>query len=93
MVVKTTLTLSPALMARLRERSEQEGRPLNETAVRALERGLGGAAADEGFIAVDAVVEVPPVRRYDLEEMARLRRDLGAAARGLQEDLDWARGA
>ncbi len=88
MVARATLTLPAPLLARLRERSRQEGRSLNETAVQAIERGLGGVAADEGWLALGSVVEAPPVRRYDAAELRKLRVGLRPAARALHEDLE-----
>jgi hypothetical protein len=93
MVAKATLTLPAQLLASLRERSQQEGLSLNETAVQAIERGLGGAAAEEGWRALGALVEVPPTLRYDADAMRQLRVGLGPSSHGLEEDLDWARGA
>jgi hypothetical protein len=91
MVAKATLRLPVSLLERLREKSRLEGRSLNETAVEAIERGLGGAP-DEGWLALRSVVEAPPSTRYDAEELRRLRARLGPGSRGLSEDLDWARG-
>jgi hypothetical protein len=89
---KATVRLPEALMARLRERSRQEGRSLNETAVLAIERGLGGIGADEGWLALGSVLETPPTRRYNADEVRQVRDRLGPGARGLPEDLEWTRG-
>jgi hypothetical protein len=92
MLAKATLRLPGPLMDKLRERSRQEGRSLNETAIHALERGLGGVASDEGWLALGGVLEEPPTQRYDPEELRRRWERLGPGARGLHEDLDWVRG-
>ena len=92
MLAKATLRLPPSLLQRLRERSKEEGRSLNETAARAIERGLGGAASDEGWSALGSVLEEPPTRRYDGDELRQRWDRLGRGARGLHEDLDWVRG-
>jgi hypothetical protein len=80
------------LFDRLRKRSRLEGRSLNEMAVLAIERGLGGGTADEGWLALASMLEVPPAARYDPEALRELQARLGPAARGLSEDLDWVRG-
>lgn len=92
MLAKATLRLPAPLLERLRERSREEGRSLNETAARAIERGLGGTASDEGWLALGSVLEEPPARRYDGAELRRRWDRLGRGARGLHEDLDRVRG-
>jgi hypothetical protein len=92
MTAKATLRLPAPLLERLRERSRQEGRSLNETAVRAIERGLGGPPADEGWLALGPVLEVAPGHRYDPDTMRQRWARLEPAARGLPADLDWVRG-
>jgi hypothetical protein len=92
MIAKATLRIPRPLLTELRERSRREGRSLNETAVRAIERGLGGIAADEGWLALGSIVETPPALTYDADELRSLRVSLGPGSRGLLEDLDWARG-
>jgi hypothetical protein len=92
MLGKATLRLPVPLLNKLRERSRLEGRSLNETAVQAIERGLGGSSSDDGWLALGSVLEVPPVARFDPDELRRLQADLGPSVRGLSEDLDWTRG-
>lgn len=92
MVAKATLRIPVRLLDKLRERSRLEGRSLNETAVLAIERGLGGAGADEGWQALGTLLEVRPTAAYDPDELARLQADLGQDGRGLVDDLDWVRG-
>jgi hypothetical protein len=79
-------------MERLRERSRQEGRSLNETAVHAIELGLGAGVPDEGWRAFGSLIEEMPSQRYDPHEFRERWARLGPGARGLGEDLDWARG-
>ena len=88
MLAKATLRLPAALLEKLRERSRQEGRSLNETAVHAIERGLGGLASDEGWLELGSVLEELPTRRYDADELRRRWDRQGPGARGLHEDLD-----
>lgn len=77
----------------VRRNGRQEGRSLNETAILAIEQGLGGGeASEEGWLALGAVLEEPPTRRYDADERRRRWNRLRPGARGLQEDLDWVRG-
>ena len=92
MLAKATLRLPAPLLEKLRERSRQEGRSLNETAIRAIERGLGGVASDEGWLALGSLLEERPARRYDADQLRRRWARLGPGAHGLQEDLDWVRG-
>jgi hypothetical protein len=92
MLAKATLRLPAPLLEKLRERSRQEGRSLNETAVQAIERGLVGVASDEGWLALGSVLEEQPTRRYDADQLRRRWVRLGPGARGLPEDLDWVRG-
>jgi hypothetical protein len=92
MVGKATLRLPAPLLDRLREKSRLEGRSLNETAVRAIELGLGGDSPDEGWLALGSVLETPPTARYDPEKLRQMRARLGPGAGALLEDLDWARG-
>jgi hypothetical protein len=92
MLAKATLRLPAPLLEKLRERSRQEGRSLNETAILAIERGLGGGSSEEGWLALGSVLEEPPTRPYDADELRRRWDRLGPGARGLQEDLDWVRG-
>jgi hypothetical protein len=92
MLAKATLRLPAPLLEKLRERSRQEGRSLNDTAVHALERGLGGDAPDEGWLALGSVLDEPPPRRYDAAALRRRWDRLGPGARGLHEDLEWVRG-
>ena len=92
MLAKATLRLPPPLLEKLRERSRQEGRSLNDTAVHALERGLCGTALDEGWLALGSVLDEPPTRRYDASSLRRRWERLGPGAHGLHEDLDWVRG-
>jgi hypothetical protein len=92
MLAKTTLRLPEPLMERLRERSRQEGRSVNEMAVLAIERGLGGNPADEGWLALAPILEEPPTLPYDPDELRQMRARLGPATQGLLEDLDWVRG-
>jgi hypothetical protein len=92
MLAKATIRLPAPLLEKLRERSRQEGRSLNDTAVHAIERGLGGDASDEGWLALGSVLDEPPTRRYDADELRRRWDRLGSGARGLHEDLDWVRG-
>ncbi len=92
MDAKVTLRLPRRLLTRLRERSQDEGRSLNETTVRTLERGLGEAHADEGWRVLGPLLEVAPTRRYNSQQVRRLRVALAPDARQLEEDLDWVRG-
>jgi hypothetical protein len=92
MPAKTTLRLPTRLMERLRERSREEGRSLNETAVHAIERGLGAGAPDEGWQAFGSLIEELPSRQYDPREFRERWARLGTGVRGLGEDLDWVRG-
>ncbi len=92
MDAKVTLRLPRHLLTRLRERSQEEGRSLNETTVRTLERGLGEAPADEGWRVFGPLLEVAPTRRYNPRQVRRQRAALAPGARRLEEDLDWARG-
>jgi len=91
MAAKATLRLPAPLLERLRERSRQEGRSLNETAIRAIERGLGGPPADQGWRALDPVLEVVPGHAYDPDALRQRWARLESAARGLPADLDWVR--
>ncbi len=92
MLAKATLRLPAPLLEKLREKSRQEGRSLNETAVRALERGIRGVASDEGWLALGSVLEEPPMRTFNADELRQRWDRLGPGARGLPEDLDWVRG-
>jgi hypothetical protein len=92
MLAKATLRLPAPLLERLRERSREEGRSLNETAARAIERGLGGSDSDEGWLALGSVLEEVPTRRYDGDGLRRRWNRLGRSGHGLHEDLDWVRG-
>jgi hypothetical protein len=92
MLAKATIRLPGPLLDRLRLKSREEGRSLNETVVHALERGLGGVVTDEGWLALGSVLEELPTRRYDAGELRRRWDRLGPGARGLHEDLDWVRG-
>jgi hypothetical protein len=92
MLAKATLRLPAPLLERLRKKSKEDGRSLNETAARAIERGLGGTASDEGWLALGSVLEEPPTRPFDRDAMRMRWQRLGRATRGLPEDLDWVRG-
>jgi hypothetical protein len=92
MLAKATFRIPKPLMAKLRDQSRQEGRSLNETALRALEKGLGGLAVDEGWLALGSLVEVPPKRPFDVDELRKLKSRLGPGSWGLEEELDWVRG-
>lgn len=92
MLAKATLRLPGPLLEKLREMSRQEGRSLNDTAVRAIERGLGGTAQDESWLALSTVLEEAPARPYDADKVRRRWSRLGPGVRGLHEDLDWVRG-
>jgi hypothetical protein len=92
MLAKATLRLPAPLLKRLRERSREEGRSLNETAIQAIERGLGGMSSDDGWLALGSVLEEAPERRYDADLVRQRWSRLGPGARGLHEDLDWVRG-
>ena len=92
MVTKLTLRLPEPVALRLREQSRAAGLSINETAVRALLRGLGDEAPDADWRMLGDLVEVPPTRRYDPEEIDRLRGTLSPGARGIVEELDWVRG-
>ena len=108
MATKLTLRLPERVAARLREQSRAEGRSINETAVRALLRGLedeapnarmgdtdtgmGDKASDAGWRVLGDLVEVPPTRRYDPDEMRRLHAELKPGTGSIDEDLDWIRG-
>ncbi|HYW26836.1 MAG TPA: Arc family DNA-binding protein [Terriglobales bacterium] len=92
MLAKATLRLPAPLLERLRERSREEGRSLNETAARAIERGLGGTASDEGWLGLGSVLEELPARRYDGVGLRHRWERLGSGTRRLHEDLDWVRG-
>jgi hypothetical protein len=90
--MKTTLRLPDPLLVELRERSRQEGRSLNATAVDALWRGLGVEPADRelnailgSFIAERATTTYEP-RRVE-ERLAQLSDN----ARHLGEALEWTR--
>ena len=82
-------------------RAARKGLSINELAVRALLRGLGDEAPDAGmgdqapdagWRALGDLVEVPPTRRYDPEEIQRLRANLRPGIGSFDEDLDWIRG-
>jgi Arc-like DNA binding domain len=92
MLAKATLRLPEPLLEKLRERSRQEGRSLNETAIHVLEQGLGGTVEDEGWLALGSVLEELPTRRYDADALRKRWVRLGPGTRGLHDDLDWARG-
>ena len=92
MLAKATLRLPAPLLDRLRERSRQEGRSLNETAVQVIERGLGGEVTEEGWLAFGSMLEEAPLRHYDADELRGRWKRLGPGARSLREDLDWVRG-
>jgi len=67
---------------------------MNDAAVEALVRGLGEDLDAPGWLALGPLVEIAPERPYDSEEMRRLwSAGRGADARGLEEALDWVRGA
>jgi hypothetical protein len=66
---------------------------VNDAAVRALERGLGGEVTeDDRWLALGPLLERPPRTRYDREEMRRLRARVGDSGRELEDALDWVRG-
>ncbi|HEV2954199.1 MAG TPA: hypothetical protein VG015_08920 [Candidatus Dormibacteraeota bacterium] len=92
MLKKATLRIPQPLLAKLREQSLREGRSLNQTAVRAIERGLGGTVSAEDWLALGSVIESAPTLPYDPTELRKLRAGLGPHARDLQDDLDLVRG-
>lgn len=92
MDAKVTLRLPQRLLTRLTERSEEEGRSLNDTAVRTQERGLGEASTREGGRVLGPLLEVAPTEGYDPKQLRRKRAGLAADAQGLDEGLDWTRG-
>jgi hypothetical protein len=94
MVAKMTIRLPERVAAQLRERSNANGLSLNETTVRAIERGLGqGDAPDEEWWrGLGDLVERPPLKKYDPDEFDRLRRGLSPGPGSILDDLDWIRG-
>jgi hypothetical protein len=92
MLAKTTLRIPQPLMSKLRERSREEGRSLNETAVTAIEKGLGEETAGEGWRVLGSLVEQPSTRCFRRADFEPLWERLGAAGHGILQDLDWARG-
>ncbi|MGI8610459.1 MAG: hypothetical protein ACR2MY_14755 [Candidatus Dormibacteria bacterium] len=74
MAVKTTIRLPEALARRLRERSAEERRSFNDTAVRVLQAGLGETVAeDEWWRDLGDIVARPPLARFDREAMLQRR--------------------
>jgi hypothetical protein len=93
MATKMTVRLPERVVERLRERSQADGVSINEAAVRALESGLGEEAPDADWRVLGDLVEVPPRRRLDVEELRALRQRLRlAGAQAMMDELDWIRG-
>lgn len=94
MNVKTTLRLPDQVARDLRALSASEGRSLNDTAVRVLQRGLGDTPDDQWWRVFGDMVAVPPTSgRFDLTEMRRRREAAGIRftredAAGMMRDLD-----
>jgi hypothetical protein len=93
-VTKLTVRIPERVAARLRERSTADGHSLNETLVRALERGLDQPAGedDEWWRDLGDLIERPVEQRVDPEEIDRLTRGLHHGRGSILDDLDWTRG-
>jgi hypothetical protein len=94
MTTKTTLRLPDEVARELKALSASEGRSLNDTAVRALQRGLGTEPDDDWWRIFGDLVAVPPTRgRFDVARMRERRNAAGITltledARGLLKALD-----
>ncbi|MGI8610458.1 MAG: hypothetical protein ACR2MY_14750 [Candidatus Dormibacteria bacterium] len=78
MAVKTTLRLPDALSKRLHELSIAEKRSFNDTAVRALQAGIGEPVQDEWWRVYGDLVAIPPKPgKFDIEEWKRDRQAVG----------------
>jgi hypothetical protein len=92
MSAKVTLRIPEHVLERLRERSQAEGRSLNDTAVDTLLAGLGETAARQGWRDLGDLVATPPERPYDPAEFAPLREAVTVSAAGVMDALQWVRG-
>ena len=97
MASKITVRLPDHVAVRLRRRSDAAGLSLNETLVRALERGLdqpapAGEEDDEWWRELGDLVERPPLGRHDPAEVKRLTKGLRPGRGSILEDLEWTRG-
>ena len=94
MATKMTLRLPDQVAKDLKALSASEGRSFNETAVRALQRGLGNTPDEEWWRAFGDLVAVPPTRKgFDLAAMRDRRKAAGirfttADAEGMMQALD-----
>ena len=100
-MAKTTLRVPDRVIEALRQRSQEEGRSVNDVAIQALERGLGiEEEPDAWWKSLYPLKFTPPTRKFDAEEWDRYLKErdkrLGwsrderlAEARGLQQALQW----
>ena len=93
MMVRVTLPIPERVLLRLRERSQVEGRSMNETAVEALLQGLGEEPPAPDWRILGGLAEVPPAQTYDPAQWTSLRLSDASSARDLEDALDWVRGS
>ena len=94
-MTKLTVRLPERVAARLRERSETEGLSLNETLVRAVERGLDQPPAnedDEWWRELGDLIERPPLKKHDPARLDRMLNGIDKGKGSILDDLDWTRG-
>lgn len=80
------------MIEKLRERSSEEGRSVNEVAVEALLRGLGQDSPDSAVRILGALLARAATARYDPKRLRQERLRLGLREGDLCDDLDWVRG-
>ena len=95
-MTKLTVRLPERVATQLRERSEADGLSLNETLVRALERGLGRASPDEAdedewWRGLGDFIQRPPLKKHDPARLDQLREGLDPGKGSIMDDLDWTR--
>ena len=90
-MTKTTLRLPGYVVEKLRERSHEERRSMNDVATEALLRGLGEEITDPVMI-FGSLLYRPALERYDPEEHEAWRKKHGLKTGSFDEDLDWIRG-
>ncbi len=90
--MKITIRVPDELHEDLLQRSREEGRSMNATAVAAMWKGLGRELPSEDASSVlGSLIVRRATAKYDPEAVADLRKQLGEAAYGLDEALEWTR--
>jgi len=91
-MTKTTLRVPDPVMEALRERSQAEGRSVNDVAVEALQRGLGQDSPESAVRILGALLARAGAP-FDAVQLGEERRRLGLRSGDLSADLHWVRGS